>query len=380
MYLNILETTIIFIVAFGFVLLCFGVFYSKYPREGRFRNLKTVLNIEAITGSRPIKPILDLISGNRNGNLYKLTSRVITLSETNISVQALFFLKIISLFAVAVITLLIQYTNIDVIKLSIISKPQESFSIFQDLNVQDYSRNISLYNAVVKRIGEDALKKLDSSGKLEEAKKVLPSLLQTNDSDIVEEKANTFVNTYNAVSRVRLFDWKVVLVILASFWLPELILLLKYLLLGSMYWKEVIKLENIFELLGSIKGFKTINIIEEMGKSSKAYTRHLRNCLALFKTEKELALESLKSAVKNSRFSKLVDVMRVYAMIDKRLAIQILERNKLEKEEELLLTAEEDIDMVDLIAFISIVPILLELANLLMKPMLDMIYEAFKFI
>ena len=374
------ETIIIFVIAFGLILLCLGVFYSKYPREGRFRNLKSVLNIEAFTSIRPIKYILGLIAGNKNGKLYKLTGKVITLSETNISVQALYLLKIISLLAVAVITILVQYTNIDVIKLSIISKPQESFSIFQDLNVKDYSRNISLYNAVVKRIGEDTLKKLDGNGKLKEVKKVLPSLLQTNDRDIVEEKANTFMNTYNAVSRVRLIDWKVVLVILASFWLPELILLLKYLLLGSMYRKEVIKLENIFELLGSIKGFKTINIIEEIGKSSKAYKKHLRNCLELFKTEKELALESLKSAVKNSRFSKFVDVMRVYAMIDKKLAIQILERNKLEKEEELLLTAEEDIDMVDLIAFISIVPILLELANLLMKPMLDMIYEAFKFI
>ena len=378
--MNTMETIIIFVIVFGLMLLCFGLFYSKYPREGRFRDLARALNIETFTGIRPVKSFLDFIAGNKNGKLYKLTGMVITLSETNISVQALYFLKIISLLTTAVITILVQYTNIDVIKLSIISKPQESFSIFQDLNMKDYSRNISLYNAVVKRIGEDTLKKLDSSGKLEEVKKVLPSLLQTNDRDIVEEKANTFVNTYNAVSRVRLIDWKVVLVILASFWLPELILLLKYLLLGSMYRKEVIKLENIFELLGSIKGFKTINIIEEMGKSSKAYTKHLRNCLALFKTEKELALESLKSAVKNSRFSKLVDVMRVYATVDKRLAIQILERNKLEKEEELLLTAEEDIDMVDLIAFISIVPILLELANLLMKPMLDMIYEAFKFI
>jgi len=36
--------------------------------------------------------------------------------------------------------------------------------------------------------------------------------------------------------------------------------------------------------------------------------------------------------------------------------------------------------MIDIAAFISVVPILLELANLLLKPMLDMIYEAFKFI
>ena len=233
---------------------------------------------------------------------------------------------------------------------------------------------------LVKGIGEDTLKKLDSNGKLGEVEKALPALIQTNDKSIIEANANSFVKAYNAVHSVKLINWSVILIIAFSFWLPELILLVKKLLLGNMYRKEVMKLENIFELLGSIRGFKTINIIEEMAKSSKVYRKHLISCMELFKTEKELALESLKSSVKNSRFSKLVDVMRVYAMTDKKSGSPNIERNKLEKEEEIFLTAEEDIDMVDLIAFISIVPILLELANLLMKPMLDMIYEAFKFI
>ena len=106
----------------------------------------------------------------------------------------------------------------------------------------------------------------------------------------------------------------------------------------------------------------------------------MKNCKELFKTEKEQAIDVLKASVKNSMFCRLVDILRVYSMTDKKLALQIMERNRLEKEEGILLTAEEDIDLVDLIAFISIVPILLQLANLLLKPMLDMIYEAFRFI
>jgi hypothetical protein len=176
------------------------------------------------------------------------------------------------------------------------------------------------------------------------------------------------------------FSFQVILLILLSFWLPELVLFIKRLLLGNKYRKEVIKLENIFELHGSIRNFKTIDILEEMAKASRTYRKHLDNCRELFKTEKEQALQALKASVKNTRFSRLVDILRVYSMTDKKLALQIMERNMLEKEEELLMTAEEDIDLVDLIAFISIVPILLQLANLLLKPMLDMIYEAFRFI
>ena len=70
-------------------------------------------------------------------------------------------------------------------------------------------------------------------------------------------------------------------------------------------------------------------------------------------------------------------MLRVFSTTDRALALQILKRNMMEREEELLLTAEEDVDVVDLIAFVSIVPILLNLANLLMKPMLEMIYQAF---
>lgn len=320
------------------------------------------------------------MAGSKNSKLNRLCQKAIDKSETNISIQLLYLIKVAVFLLVASLILLIRFTNMEVIKLSIISKSSQAFNVFQEYSVQDYSRNIALYQAVVKRIGEDRLKVLDSGGRLEEVRKVLPALLQSSEKELVEEKASVFVRTYNSVSRVTLFDWKVILVIFSSFWLPELVLLIKGLLLGNMRRKEVIKLENIFELLGSISGFKTINIIEEMCKSSKTYKKQLVSCMEHFKTEKEAALETLKTAVKHGRFGRLVDILRIYAMTDKRLAVQILERNRLEKEEDILLMAEEDIDLVDLIAFISIVPILLQLANLLMKPMLGVIYEAFKFI
>ena len=45
-------------------------------------------------------------------------------------------------------------------------------------------------------------------------------------------------------------------------------------------------LENIIELLGSIDGFKTIDILEEMIKASTGYRKHLINCRDIFKTDK----------------------------------------------------------------------------------------------
>lgn len=374
------QPVFICIIVIGLLLIAAGIILKVHPDRFSFRNIKDGLTIEGMAQKKGVSTLLNFLSGSTGSRRYRFTQRFIDGSETDMTVQALYLLKLISLIAVSAVTLLVSFTNADAVKLSIISKPQDGFQIFQDVGVQDYSRNAALYKAAVGRIGEDALKKLDSAGKLEAIERILPALMGTGEKVIVGEKAADILKAFDAVSKVSPITWGVIILILLSFWVPELVLLVKRLLLGNRYRKEVIKLENIFELLGSICNFKTIGIIEEMAKASKAYRKHLENCRGLFKTEKAQALEALKLSVKSSRFSKLVDILRVYSMTDKKLALQIMERNRLEKEEEVLLTAEEDVDLVDLIAFISIVPILLQLANLLLKPMLDMIYQAFQFI
>lgn len=371
---------LISLLVIGFLLIAAGIVLKVYPHNFRFMNIKDGLTLEGMVQKKILSPFLNFLSGNARSRRFRFSQRVITRSETEMSVQALNFLKLFSVITVAVISLLVSFTNADAVKHSIMSKPQGGFEIFQDASIQDYSRNAALYKAAVGRIGEDTLKKLDNTGKLETIKKVLPSLMGTGEKEIINERAASIAKTFDMISQINPLNLRVIILILSSFWFPELVLFIKRLLLGNRYRKEVIKLENIFELLGSIRNFKTIDIIEEMAKASKSYRKYLENCKELFKTEKEQALEVLKASVRNSRFSRLVDILRVYSMTDKKLALQIMERNRLEKEEEILLTAEEDIDLVDLIAFISIVPILLQLANLLLKPMLDMIYEAFRFI
>jgi hypothetical protein len=189
-------------------------------------------------------------------------------------------------------------------------------------------------------------------------------------------RSSTAINIFT----VQVLDYWSLLVIIFSFWLPEAILLTKRLMLASMYRKEVIKLENIFELLGSVRGIKTFDILMEMAKASNVYRKHLTLCMEQFKTDKEEAIKSLKSSVKSTRLAKLADVVRVFSMTDRKLALQILERHRFEQEEDMLITAEEDIDAVDLIAFISIVPVVWILINLLLKPMLDTIFEIFKYV
>jgi len=379
-YLNLLNYIFPLSLIAGSAVAISGLIFSIYPKRKSMHDMRVPANMNKLASSKPIKPVLDFLIGNRTGLFYKKAYKLLIRAESSLSVQALYLLKLVSLILIAIIVLLIRHTNVDLTRQAIIAKPSYGISAFTGHVTEDYAKNVELYGTILKKIGEQNIKKLDDNIILEKVRKVLPEILKTSDYNIIEEQAGFFLTTYRQVSRVTLFDWWSIITIILSFWLPEGFLLVKRLLLTSMYRKEIIKLENIFELLGSVQSIKTIDILNEMAKASNIYKKHLICCIEQFKTEKEEALESLKAAVHSTKFSRLVDVMRVFSLTDRKVAMQILERNRLEQEEDLLITAEEDIDAVDLIAFISIVPVVWLLINLLLKPMLDTIFDVFKYV
>ena len=378
--MNQLHLTMFIFSFTGLVIILIGLAYKLYPKQKNIRELRILDRINNLAASKSLKPVLDFLTGNKIGLFYKLASKMLARAESSFSVQALYLAKFLSLILVAMLVFCVRYTNMDITRQAIIARPSSSVSIFTGQAAVDYTRNVELYTAILKKIGDKNLKKMDDDKILENAKKILPQILKTSDHNTIEEQSAIFLSTYRKVLSISLIDYWSILSIIFSFWFPETFLLTKRLLLTSMYRKEVIKLENVFELLGSVQGIKTFDILKEMAKASSIYKKHLNHCMEQFKTEKEEALELLKANVHSTRFARLVDVIRVFSMTDRKLALQILERNRFEQEEDMLITAEEDVDTVDLIAFISIVPVVWLLINLLLKPMLDTIYEVFKYV
>ena len=141
--------------------------------------------------------------------------------------------------------------------------------------------------------------------------------------------------------------------------------------------RELIKLENIFELLGSIDGKRTIDIIDEMIKSNGSYTNLLKKCRSIFVLNKEEGLSYLRNSTSNKRLIALSDALRVFTFSDKNIAMQIMERQRMENEESSLLTVEEDMDVLDIIAFLSVIPVVYQLANMILMPMIETINQVF---
>lgn len=375
-----MDQLIAILMLAGIAAVIIGLIYRLFPKQKDYSSLRITEKINSLASSKPLKPLLSILSGSKTSFTHRTAARLLARSESSLSVYGLLLTKIAALFLVAILVIGIRYTNMELTKQAIIARPSTAISIFTGQAAADYSRNVELYFSVLKSIGIENLQRLDDDKILESAQRALPEILRTSDPATVKERAEIFLETFRKVSSIPLLDYWSLLVILFSFWLPEAFLLSKRLLLTSMYRKEVIKLENIFELLGSVRGIKTFDILKEMAKASSIYRKHLTLCMEQFKTEKEEALESLKSSVRSTRFAKLVDVMRVFSLTDRNLALQILERNRFEQEEDMLITAEEDVDAVDLIAFLSIVPVVWLLINLLLKPMLDTIFEVFNYV
>lgn len=138
-------------------------------------------------------------------------------------------------------------------------------------------------------------------------------------------------------------------------------------------------LEYIFGLLARVDGIKTLDIIHQLEKSSKVYAKYLHEFAAIFQYDKKRGFDYLKTRNIKS-LSKMANVLEIYSLSDKEIALQVLEREVMERDESIIITADETIDLIDLVAFLSIVPLVYELARLMLNPMLDVVYKAFEFI
>jgi hypothetical protein len=276
------------------------------------------------------------------------------------------------------LTIVIGYTNaINQTKLIAALSGEEKSVLYQDTSV-DQSR-YELYKKVLVGVGRDNLANASNTEKYYLVEEEMAEYLNTSDEQILREKTKWFLKTWTEVQKMHSFNYYYLLIIFLAAFLPELLLILRWLLRGCVYKKEIIKLEYIFELLARVDGVKTIDIINELEKSSKIYSKYLNKFSSMFKYNKQSAFDYLKS--KNIKgLSKMANILEIYSLSDKELAIQILEREAMERDEQMIITAEESIDLIDLVAFLSIVPLVYELTRLMLDPMLDIVYKAFEFI
>lgn len=340
--------------------------------------VKSLSNLlDRVTSPAVIKKPLDLLSSSKDIWINKLSSKILELSEIGINIQQLYFLKIICLIISAIIMLIIGYTNMEYRTKVMVKASVEKSVFYQESTKSEFS--YLLYKKIIQAIGKGKLANSKPSYMYELVRAEIAEELKTSDTRLLEEKTEWFIENWNKAQNMRMFKYYHYAALLISIMTPEIILIVMWLLRGSVYKKEIIKLEYIFELLARVDGIKTTDIIKELEKSTRIYFKNLNEFGRLFKYDKKKGFNYLRN--KNIKsLSRLINVMEVYCLTDKEIALQVLEREVMERDESLVITADETIDFIDLVAFLSIVPLVYELARLMLSPMLDIVYKAFEFI
>jgi len=298
--------------------------------------------------------------------------KILEKSETDVTLDRLYAYKIVSLIAVVLIYLSVSATNINGLIDAELAK-KSPFMTFDETQ-ERISRNCTVYKNVVKELGNDAMSEIARNRNAEALKKALERMNITGEN--AEQSAAYIMDAYDRVSKIRLVDYKILLVALLSFFIPEIILTINGLMKRSKNNRELIKAQGIFEMLARMN-VKTHEIIREIAESMDFYKKNLDEFLERYQADRQKAITVLKNQVNSKRFKKFVDIIQVYSMYDRNIAIEMLEREKAEREQELMLVSMEDVDFIEIIAILAIMPLLWELFNLMLKPVMTVVMDTF---
>ncbi len=374
-----LSLKFFFLIFWGICLLVIGIAFKvlKLPKGNSRKNTGNSI-FDKLVSNRIFGQLLGFITRDKSSLPNKYALRLIEHSESALDLQKFYIIKFACTLICAVLIIVIGITNA-AFEIKLIVSSTENFEYLNSRQDLFDSSNYKLFKQIRKDIG---LRRLLNSS--DEENRVLletriTQFLNTSDNRLISENTDWFIQKLQKIKDIQVFKTFHIWMLLGSFFLPELFLLLRWLLRGCVYRKEIIKLEYIFELLARIDGIKTIDIIEQMEKSSKIYSVPLCEFIRIFKYDKRKGFNYLRN--KNIKsLSKLAEILEIYSLSDKEIALQILEREVIERDEAIIITADETLDFIDLAAFLSIVPLVYELVMLMLRPMLDVVYKAFEFI
>lgn len=368
----------ILLITAGIIAIVCGLNF-KVVRVSKKNYRKSISSVfESLEANRLIKKLLDIFTRNRELWFNRLETRILELSEVGINLKRLYLLKIICLILCTVIFIAIRYTNVGYEQKLMIQDTGKNNSVLFSQTEQDETQ-YRFYKMVLSKAGKENLEMADNAGLFRLVEEKVAQVINSSDQREIDEKTSWFIDKWKNTQKIDFFKPKYMFLILISLFLPDIFLVIRWLVKGALYKKEIIKLEYIFELLARIDGIKTLDIIYELEKASKIYAVWLRQFAAIFRYDKMKGFKYLqKKNVKS--LSKFTDIMEIYSIHDKEVALQILDREAMERDESIIMVADETLDFIDLIAFLSIVPLVYELALLMLNPMLDIVYKAFEFI
>lgn len=378
--LSLIVAAIIICVIFLLLL------YIKQPQANKLKVEKVTL--EGLSYATFIKPVIDVVMPKENEKEYRTCERLIADSGFNISMRGVYLLKVLVPIVLLVIMLSIYFINKNLVIEEIMSGRLEktvetigSVSTSDSASNEDKKKNEKAskdtYIIIENLINTRILKNQDSvDAKLAIQNAVIDNKVIVEGS--IESAVNDFYNkmmqieSAKSVSPITIMF--ILIVSLAGFMLPNGVLSLSRFLRYQAFDNEVIALEMLTILVGSIENITVKEMLRILEKNSKVFKKSFEKALLEYPIDFEQALINLENSSKNKDFQALISTLRQCATSDKYSALQTLQRRRISRKEYRKLMEEKKIETKTMVGLVCLVPVLFFLAKLLLAPWMQKIY------
>lgn len=361
------------------------VLYVRKPQQGRVKNDK--FSLEVISYSPIFKKLLDVVVPPAEDREYRKNERLISDSGYNFSMREFYLLKVIVPIVLLIVLLSIYFINRQVYIDAVITDGlTKNVSVLGSNNVNE-KVSTSREKRELERAKKDTYEIVDNfvdsrllknANAIEVKQMIQEALLKNNlatEASIYYETEEMYSKMLRVEEAKKIDPMKIFfifLISLAGFTLPNLFLVLARMVRYQSFDNEVIALEMLTILVGSIENVTVKEILRILSLNSKVFKKNFEKALLEYPIDFEQALINLGDSSKNKDFQALVSTLRQCATSDKYSALQTLQRRRISRKEYRKLIEEKKIETKMYIAFIMLLPVLFFLAKLLLSPWQDL--------
>lgn len=372
------------------IILCIIFLILLYVKQPQATKLKVEnFTIEGLTYSPAIKKIIDFIMPKENEKEYRVCERLISDSGFNISMRSVYFFKLIIPLALLIIVFSIYFINKNLVVNEIMSGGlEQTVGVMGSSNTSaknvknqqkkaEASRNtyIVMENLIDTRI----LKKknaVDAKLAIQEAIIENKIAVEGGIENAVNDFYNKMIQVENAKEVSPLTVLFLLIISLCGFMVPNAVMATSRFLRYQAFDNEVIALEMLTILVGSIENITVKEILKILERNSKVFQKNFEKALLEYPIDFEQALINLEDSSKNKDFQALISTLRQCATSDKYAALQTLERRRISRKEYRKLTEEKKIETKTMVGLVALVPVLFFLAKLLLAPWIQKIFSS----
>lgn len=362
------------------------VLFVRQPQAVKVKNDK--FSWEELTYSPVFKKLVNSLMPPSEEREYRQNERLISDSGVNISMRVFYLFKIITPVILLIICLSIFFINrqiqVNAIITDEIVETVDVLGTDTEANKSDQTNEEKremeqakkdTYEVVTNLIDTRILKTQDALA----VKQMIQEIMIKNQLTTDAEAPDEAVKMYNKIQKVEaakeINPVTIILIFMFAmigYYCPNVWLRISRLVRYQSFDNEVIALEMLTIMVGSIENVTVKEILRILSLNSKAFKPNFEKALLEYPIDFEQALINLGDSSKNKDFQALVSTLRQCATSDKYSALQTLQRRRISRKEYRKLMEEKKIESKMNIAFIMMIPVLFFLAKILLSPWQDL--------